>query len=224
MLSVLSRRVLKGNVESSKNIPKHGDETPHGWQYPLALHNGTKFWQKMTHNFCPRAYNHGPCGTDAWLRPEVLYHPEPMFLIILALEQSDSRQRQLTPGTPPFEPPLHHLSLTHQSYLTVDTFPITLTLEKSDSGHSQLMTWAPLFLCLLYHKNWTQAKQCLTPGANITHDTCLREFWLRPVPAYNLNPIFPMSLLEGNKQEGRGLQMEEIGCKRQTFFSLSLNR
>ena len=56
MQSVLSRRVQKVNVESSKNIPTHRAETPQDSQYALALNNDTEFLQQATVNFCPRPY------------------------------------------------------------------------------------------------------------------------------------------------------------------------
>ena len=82
--SVLSGRVPKANVESSKNIPTHRDETPHNSQYPCSAQ-----WHRIltTSDFqlLPRAYiTQGFCGTDVWFRPEVAYRPDPTFPITLA--------------------------------------------------------------------------------------------------------------------------------------------
>ena len=82
--SVLSGKVPKANVESSKNIPTHRDETPHNSQYPCSAQ-----WHRIltTSDFqlLPRAYiTQGFCGTDVWFRPEVAYRPDPTFPITLA--------------------------------------------------------------------------------------------------------------------------------------------
>jgi len=145
--------------------------------------------------------SHNPCFRVLWQKPEPTYTQNPSFWMPLAALKSDSPQL------------IYHLA---------PTFPMTLTLEKSDSGQSQLMPWMTSFLWPLWHRNLNQVKGNLTSEPNISRDPCFREFWLRPLPTYTLNPTFSMSLWECNRREGKGSASGWNSLQVLDIFSLSL--